>query len=151
MLLASRALAAPGSLSVCQAVQARDQLDGKIVRIRGVWREAFPDSGLFDELIDGRCPGAEILVVTTVASLPHPPPAGYRIDMKSAIRAQRVAEKALVDGRDLSATIIGVLYLQKKEDYVPARPLSVGVAVPPHHKWYPLVLLVESVPDVKER
>ena len=57
----------------------------------------------------------------------------------------------LVDHRNVSATIIGVLYVQKKEDYVPARSSTNGVTVPPPHKWYPLVLLVEAVPKINER
>ena len=49
-----------------------------------------------------------------------------------------------------SATIVGVLYVQRKEDYIPERPLNRDVMIPPHHKWYPLILLVESVVDIKE-
>ena len=107
--------------------------------------------GLFDQLVDTKCPGVEIHVVSTAASLPHPPPVGYKLDVKSARIAQRVAEKALANGRDLSATILGVLYVQKKEDYIPARPLNDDVTLPPHHKWYPFVLLLEAIPDIKER
>jgi hypothetical protein len=62
-----------------------------------------------------------------------------------------VAEKALDDGRDLFATIVGIWYVQKKEDYVPARPLNKDVMIPPHHQWYPFVLLIEAVPEIKER
>jgi hypothetical protein len=151
VVIASLAAAPERALSVCEAARVSDQLDGKMVRISGVLRKAHPALDLFDELVGTKCPGVEIHVVATVGSLPVPPPAGYKLDEKSTRMAQRVAEKALADGRDLSATIVGVLYVQKKQDYVPARPLNKDVMVPPHHKWYPLVLLIESVPHIQER
>lgn len=151
VLFATLAPAASPDLSVCDAVRLGDKLEGKTVRIKGVWR-SLTGTGLFDELIDNSCPGIEIHVVFTVASLPHPPPpTGYKLNVKSARNAERVAEKALADGRDVSATILGVVYAQRREDYVPARQLENGVIIPPHHKWCPLVLLVRAVPEIKER
>jgi hypothetical protein len=108
--------------------------------------------GLFDELVDKACPEIEIHTVFTPTSLPHPPPPSkYKLDVRSAQNAQRVTEKALADGRVVSATIAGVLYLEKKEDYVPSHSLENGAIVPPPHKWYPLVLLIEAVRDIRER
>lgn len=150
-ILAGLASAAPAALSVCEVARAGEQLDGKTVRIRGVLREAFPGAKLFDELADEGCPEITIHVVTTDVSLPHPPPPGYKLDMRSAEHAQRVAEKALASGHHLSATILGVLYAQKPEDYVAAKPLNKKVTIPPHHKWYPFVLLIEAVPEIKEQ
>lgn len=150
-LLTRPAIGAPAhALSVCETVRGKD-LDGKIVRIKGVWQESFAGAGVFDELIDGKCPEVIIHVVASNGSLPHPPPQEYRLDVVSVRQAQHVAERALADGRDLSVTIVGVLYVQKREDYVPARPLSKDVMVPPHHKWYPFILLIQSIPNVQER
>ena len=151
-LWAADAPAASPDLSVCDAVRRGDELDGKTVRIKGVWREASSGAGLFDELVDESCPGIEIHVVVSAEGFSsHPPPRGYKLDVKTARNAQHVAEKALADGRDLSATILGVVYEQKREHYIPARQLENGVILPPHHKWYPLVLLVKAVPEIKER
>ncbi len=152
LLLGSVALAeSPRALSVCEAAKTGDHLDGETVRIKGVWRQAFPQLGLFDELTDSACAGVEIRVVANAESAGHIPPADYKLDAKSTRIAQRIARKALADRRDLSATMVGVLYVQKKEDYIPARPLNKAATVSPHHKWYPMVLLIESVPEVKER
>ena len=151
VLLASLASGSQVSLSVCEAARIGERLDGKTVRIKGVWREAFSGEGLFDELVDDECPEIAIRVVATDVSVGRPAPPGYKLDHRSIRRAQRVAEKALADGRNLSATIEGVLYVQKKEDYVPTRPLNNDVIIAPHHKWYPLVLLIQAVPDVRER
>ena len=149
-ILVSSGAAVPRVLSVCEAARVGEGLDGKTVRIMGDWR-SHSGSGLFDELLDNSCPGVEIHVVFTPSSLPHPPPAEYKLDVKSARNARRVAEKAVADGRDVSAMIVGLLYVQKERDYVQARPSGKGVTIPPHHKWYPLVLLVEAVPEIKER
>jgi len=151
VIFGSLALATPPTMSVCETARVAGQVDGKTVRIKGVWRQAFSGDGIFDELVDDKCPEVVIHVVATESSLPTPPPAGYTVDVASARHAKRVAEKALADGRNLSATIVGVLYVQKKEDYVPARPLNREVTIPAPHKWYPLTLLIESVPDLKER
>ena len=144
------ASAAPPDLSVCQAVQVADQFNGHTVRISGVWRRSFPKSQFFDELADSKCPDVQIRVTTTSAALAQPPPPNYKLDLKSAQQAQGVAEKALKDGTDLDAIIVGILYVQKEKDYVAERPLDKNVTIPPHHKWYPLILLVESVPFVRE-
>ena len=126
-------------------------MNGKTVSVKGVWRQAFPTADIFDELVDDTCPEVVIRVVATAFSSASPPPAGHRLNMASARHAQRIAEKALADHRNLFATIVGVLYVQKKDDFVPARPLNQEVTIPPPHKWYPLVLLIESIPEVKER
>ena len=144
------ASAAPSTISVCQAAHVADQLNGKTVRISGIWQRSFPKSQLFDELVDAKCPDVQIRVVTTSASLAQPPPANYKLDLKSAQHARDLAEKTLTDGRDLDVIIVGILYVQKEEDYVAAKPLNKDVTIPPHHKWYPLVLLVQSVPYIKE-
>ena len=151
-LLASIACASTRTITVCEADRISQKLDGRTARIRGVWRRSFPKAEILDELVDERCPTVEIHVVTSEASLPHPrAPQGYKLDKRSAGRAQRVAEKAIADGRELSVTIVGVLYVQKKEDYVPARPLNKDVMIPPHHKWSRLVLLIQAIPEVNER
>ncbi len=151
LLFTTLAHAGPPTLSVCEAARVGEKLDGKTVQIVGVWRSRS-GVGLFDELVDDTCPGIEIHTVFTPSSLPHPPPPRrYKLDVRSAREAQHVTEKALADGRGVSATIAGLLYVARKEDYVPARPLGSGVAVPPPHKWYPLVLLVEAVPQIRER
>ena len=141
VIFASSALGAPRTISVCEANRAGDQLDGTTVRITGVLRQAHPALQLFDELVDANCPEVEIHVVANIGSFPVAPPAGYKLDRRSARIAQRVAEKALADGRDLSVTIVGVRHVQTKNDST----------IPPHHKWYPLLLLIESVPEIKER
>ncbi len=150
-LLGSLAYAADPPLSVCELARVGEQFDGKTIRIKGVWRKAFAESKIFEELVDDRCSNVEIHVVATDASLPHPPPPGYKLDLRSTRKADRIAQRALATGRDLSATIVGVLYAQKKDDYVPAKPLSTKLTIPPHHKWYPFVLLIQAVPEVKER
>ena len=151
LLFGSLATSSSRTLTVCQAARFGTQLDGKTVLVKGVWLEAFPGAGLFEELVDDKCPEIRVHVVSTPASLPYPPPIGYKQDAKSTEHAQRVAEKALNDGRDLVATIVGIWYVQKKEDYVPARPLNKDVTIPPHHKCYPFVLLIQAVPEIKER
>lgn len=151
-LLASSAFAAEPSLSVCDVARMGERLDGKVIRITGVWRVNYPGEDQFEKIVDDHCPEIEIRVVATEASLPHPPPPkGYKLDRSSALRAERVARKALDNGHDLFATIVGFLYMQREEDYVPARPLRNGVIVPPRHKWYPFVLLIQTIPKVKER
>lgn len=115
LLFRNLAAAPPSIFSVCEAARAEDRLDGKTVRISGVWRQSNPALEIFDELVDTTCPEVGIHVVATVASLPHPPPpVGYKLDAKSTQIAQHVAEKALADGRDLSATIVGVLSYRRK-------------------------------------
>lgn len=150
-LLAGLAYAVPPELSVCEVASAGGKLDGKMVRVSGVWRKAFPAATIFEELVDDRCPETEIHVVATDASLPYAPPSGYKPDLASIRKADRIARKALADKKDLRVTMVGVLYVQKKDDYVPGKPLSKDLTVPPHHKWYPLVLLIRAIPDVKER
>ena len=110
-IFASLALGPPRTIAVCEANRAGNQLDGMTVRIRGVWRQAYPALRLFDELVDASCPEVEIHVVANIGSFPVTPPVGYKLDRKSAQIAQRVAQKALADGRDLSATIVGVLHV----------------------------------------
>lgn len=151
LFFTTRTPAAPRAMSVCEVARIGGKLDGKAVRIMGVWRSRS-GVGLFDELVDNTCPGIEIHVVFTPVSLPHPPPpTGYKLDVRSAGKARRLTEKALADGREVSATIAGLLYVEKKEDYVPARSSENGVIAPPLHKWYPLVLLLEAVPEIRER
>lgn len=150
VLLSTLGSAAPRALSVCETTRVGEQFEGKSVRISGTWRKAFPGSETFDELTDDKCPGVQIQVVAAVGSLPHAPPSSYKLDPTSVRRAQNVATKALVDGHDLSVTIVGVLYAQKREDYVPAQPLSNKVTIVPHHKWYPFILLIESIPEIRE-
>ena len=151
VLFATVGAAVPPTISVCAAVSASEKLDGKTVRVAGV-RRTSSGTGLFDELVDETCPELGIIhVVFTVDALQHAPRKNYKLNVGSAKRAQRIAAKALADHRGVFATIEGVLYVQKEEDYVPARPLTNGVMIPPPHKSYPLVLLVEAVPDVRER
>jgi hypothetical protein len=154
LLCAILAAAPPDTISVCEAARYGDQLDGRIVRVRGVWRQAFPQLAIFDifdEIVDAECPEIEVQVVSNGTSLPRPPPGDYKVDLRSVRKARRVAEKASANGRNVFATIVGVMYVVKKEDYVTARPLGTGIIIPPHHKWYPLVLLVESVPRIQEQ
>lgn len=151
ILFSAFVAAVPSTMSVCAALRTGAKLDGKTVRVAGVWRTSS-GTGLFDELVDDTCPELGIIhVVFTGDGLQYPPPQNYKLDVGSAKRAQRIAAKALANHRDVAATIEGVLYVQRKEDYVPARPLTSGVMIPPAHKWYPLVLLVEAVPEIRER
>jgi hypothetical protein len=133
------------------AISAGEKLDGQTIRVAGLWRSST-GVGLFDELVDNKCSelGA-IHVVFTGNGLQRPPPKGYTLDVRSARHAQSVTDKALADGRDVSATIKGVLYVQKRQDYVPAHRLPDGRTIPPPHKWYPLVMLVEAIPEITER
>lgn len=151
LLLGSAASGASATISVCGAARAGDELDGRTVRIRGTWREAFPGARLFDELVDPEWPGVEFHVVSSPVSLPYPPPTDYKLDAGSMRRAERVLERAVAGGGNVSATMVGVLYVTKKEDYVPARPLNSSVTIPPHHKWYPLVLLIRSISRLHEQ
>jgi hypothetical protein len=139
------------TFSTCELARAGVQLNKKRVKIEGIWREPFPHAEIFEELVDPMCPDIQIRVVFAPAAVGQAPPADYVLDSKSAQRAQLVAEKALLNNRDLEVTISGILFVQSKDEYVGVRPLNKDVSIAPPHKWYPFVLLVESIPTVRER
>jgi hypothetical protein len=128
------------TLSVCTAASSAQHLDGKIVRVRGVLKQASPSAAFFDELFDDSCSEIKIHVISADSSFLAHAPKGYKPDPQSVERVQHLAAEAAVKGRDLTATVQGVFSVQKKEDYVQQR-----------HKWYPLVLVIQGLSDVKER
>jgi hypothetical protein len=142
-------LGAQTSYSVCDVARLGRDLDRKTITVRGVWRPAAPESRIFDELADSQCHRIEVLVVTYNRSLPSPPPPGFKLDSGSVRRALRIAEKTFANKREVSATIVGFLYAQEEQANSGYRTLPNGVIVPPHHQWYPLILLIQSIRDVK--
>jgi hypothetical protein len=128
-------------LTVCDVVRSGERLNGNIIRVAGILRDAYSQSEdpYFDVLVDDNCKGVEIHVVSADSAFLANAPPDYRPDMRSVRRAERVVKKAATDGRELSATVEGVLYVQEKDD-----------SPRPRHKWYPFIIVIQAVRDVKE-
>ena len=131
-------------LSVCDVERLGEKLIGKIVTVRGVLRDASPGStdAFFDELVDQHCKEVEIHVASADSSFLANVPAGYKPDFASVRKAARIAEKAAVKGRSLSATVEGVLYRQEK---------AFDSSRTPRHKWYPFEIVVAAIRNFKEQ
>ena len=128
-------------MSVCDVAQSGKSLDGKLIRVTGVLRDAYSRvrNSYFDELVDDKCKDIEIHVGSADAAFLANVPRSYKPDVKSIQRAEAVAERAAAHGRKLSATVEGVLFVQEKD-----------VSSAPRHKGYPFVLIIQAIRNVKE-
>ena len=126
-------------LTVCDVAHSGDQLDGKVVQVKGMLRSRTANP-YFDELVDENCKDVQVHVVSADASFLANAPAAFKPDLRSIRRAAQVADKAAADGRELYGTVVGLMYVQKKDGSTPTR-----------HKWYPFIIVVQAIRDVKER
>ncbi len=104
----------PQNVNICDLISLAGELDGKLVRVRGIVRNSGSSSDpYFDELIPETCSTAEgrrtvIHIVSPDTHFLAHRPRGYRPDMNSVHRAESVFEKAAREGHSVSATVEGV-------------------------------------------
>jgi len=146
VLLAAVASEEPREVNICDVMRLAGQLDGKVIRVRGLLRNSeTPEEPSFDEFVPEGCSDAQgsqtvIHIVSPDVHFLSKPPRGYKPDMNSVRTAERIFRKAAADRKPVSATVEGVFQVLIRDGS--AHPL---------HKQYAASIVVQALRGAKER
>ena len=135
----------PRDVNICDLTRLADQLDGKLVRVRGILRNSETAAEpFFDELVPENCSDPEGLriVIQIVSPDVHflaNPPQGYKADMSSIRRAEPIFKNAAARSRPVAVTVEGVFYSARPQRSAPVR-----------HKQYRGSIVLQALRAVKE-
>ncbi|MGJ5817136.1 hypothetical protein [Paludibaculum fermentans] len=135
-------------VTVCQLLAAAEELDGRIVSVRGILKTSSDEAGApyFDQLTGGACAGRAVAdrtlqVVSPDAHFLAKPPSGYKPDEGSFRRAGRLLDKMLAAGQPVGgfdATVEGIFYRGRSQPRLPVR-----------HRQYPGYVVIQAIRNVK--
>lgn len=146
VLSAATAGEKPREVNICDVVRLASQLNGKIISVRGLLRNSeTPEDPYFDELVPERCSDVEdrqivIHIVSPDAHLLANPPPGYKPDKKSVRRTEPIFKKAAADRKAVLVTVEGLFQVWHRD-----------TRMPPRHKQYSEVIVVQAYRRAKER
>lgn len=146
VLSAATAGEKPREVNICDVMRLANQLDGKIIRVRGLLRNTdTPEDPSFDELVPERCSDVEgsqtvIHIVSPDGHFLANPPPGYKPDMNSARRVKPIFRKAALDEKPVLVTVEGFF-----------RVLHPGTRMPLPHKQYSALIVIQAYRGAKER
>ena len=135
----------PREVNICDVTRLAGQLDGKVVRVRGLLRNSdTSEDPSFDELVPEGCSNQEgsqtvIHIVSPDTHFLSHPPQGYKPDMNSVRRAEPIFKKAAADGKPVLGTVEGVFHAMRRE-----------IAVPPRHKQYSASIVIQALRGASE-
>ncbi len=136
----------PRDVNICDVMRLADELDGRLIRIRGLLRNSGTiDDPYFDELVPEHCgdEGGRQTVIHIVSPDEHllsNPPRGYKPDMISIRRVEPLFRKAAKDQKPVSITVDGILQIFRGEELRS-----------PRHRQYSASIVIQALRDAKER
>jgi hypothetical protein len=136
----------PLQVDLCNLPLLANQLEGKVIRVRGVLRNSgTPEEPSFDELVPESCLDSEgrravIHVVSPDSHFLDNPPQGYKPDLSSVRRVEPIFRKAAANNKSVSVIVEGVLQTAQWE-----------TTAHPRHKQYSASIVIQAFRSAKER
>ena len=136
---------------ICELARNPQKYEGKLVTIRGIVELESPSEGELhlQEMTSDSCRNASSKKIRVGIEYPDShfldkPPVGYKVDEDSFQRTSAMLKEAIAQGRAvkrLRATIRGVV----QAGAATAKPVEDGQR--PHHRQYPVYIVIESIDD----